>query len=42
LVRLCRNLDQVVVDGFFIGAPVQSTPDALDRAGSLQALKPTP
>jgi hypothetical protein len=31
-----------VVGWLFIGAPVQSAPDALNRAGSLQALKPAP
>src|ERR1035438_5444267 len=42
LMCLCRDLDQVVVGWLFIGAPVQSAPDALNRAGSLQALKPAP
>jgi hypothetical protein len=42
LVCLCRDLDQVVIGWLFIGAPVQSAPDALDRACSLQALKPAP
>ena len=42
LVRLCRDLNQVVVGWLFIGAPVQSAPDALDRSRSLQALKPAP
>ncbi len=42
LMCLCRDLDQVVVRWLFIGAPVQSAADTLNRAGSLQALKPAP
>ena len=42
LVGLRRDLDQVLVDWLFTGPPVQSAPDALNRAGSLQALKPAP
>jgi hypothetical protein len=37
---LIGALDQVVAGGLFVGAPVQTTPDAPDRAGSLQTLKP--
>jgi hypothetical protein len=42
LVRLCRDLDQVVIGRLFIGPPVQPAPDPLDRASALQALKPAP
>src|ERR1017187_6669297 len=40
LVCLCRDLDQVVVGWLFIGAPVQSAPDALNRA--VTPVKPAP
>jgi len=42
LVLLCRDLDQVVVGWLFVGTPVQPERDALNRPGSLQALKPAP
>lgn len=35
-----RDLDHVMVSQFFIGTPVQSTPDPFHRASSLKMLKP--
>jgi len=42
LPSLCRDLDQVVVGWLLVSAPVQSAPNALNRAYSLQTLEPAP
>src|SRR5450432_3363260 len=42
LTRLCCNLDQVMIDRFFVSAPVEPTPDPLNYACRLQTLKPAP
>ena len=42
LARFHRDLNEVIVDRFFIGAPVQSMSDPLDQACVERLLKPAP